>query len=88
MFEAFKENSIVKSIFTALRPAAAGLLSAAGFGAILLAVWNAAALHWYEYLKWKECLLLGILFFLIVKFKKHPILYIAAAGIAGVFLKL
>jgi chromate transporter len=88
MLEAFKENLIVKSLFTALRPAAAGLLSAAGFGAIVLAIWNAAALHWYESFKWKECLLLGVLFFLIIKFKKHPILYIAVAGVAGVILKL
>jgi chromate transporter len=88
MLEAFKENRIVKTLFTALRPAAAGLLSAAGFSAIVLAVWNVAAMQWYEYLKWKEGLLLVVIFFLIVKFKKHPILYIAAAGVVGVILKL
>ena len=32
--------------------------------------------------------MLAALFFLIVKFKKHPIIYIAAAGAAGVLLKL
>jgi len=88
MLEAFSENWIVKTLFTAFRPAAAGLLSAAGLGAIALSVWNAAAPRWYEYLRWKEFLLFGIIFFLVIKFKKHPILYIAAAGAAGVILQL
>ena len=88
MLRAFSENRIVKTLFTAMRPAAAGLLSAAGLGAIVLSVWNAAAVRWYEYLRWKECLLFGLIFFLVVKFKKHPVLYIAAAGAVGVVLKL
>ena len=88
ILQSFKENKIVKSLFTAFRPAAAGLLTAAGFGAIVLSAWNAAAPVWYNYIRWKETLLLGIIFFLVIKFKKHPILYIAAAGAAGVILKL
>jgi chromate transporter len=88
MLEAFKENKIVKTLFTAFRPAAAGLLSAAGFGAIALSLWNAAAPVWYQFIRWKETLLLALIFFLLVKFKKHPIIYIAGAGIIGVLLKL
>jgi chromate transporter len=88
MLEKFKENRIVKSVFTGLRPAAAGLLSAAAFGAIMLSVWNDAALEWFEFIRWKELLLFGVLFFLVIKFKKHPILYVIAAGAAGVVLKL
>jgi len=88
MLEAFKENKIVKTLFTAFRPAAAGLLSAAGFGAIALSVWNAAAPEWYQFIRWKETLLLVLIFFLLLKFRKHPILYIAGAGVIGVLLKL
>ena len=88
ILQSFKENKVVQNVFTALRPAAAGLLSAAGFGVIVLSVWNAAAPIWYEFIRWKELLLLGLLLFLVMKFKKHPILYIAAAGAAGVLLKL
>lgn len=88
MLAAFKENKVVKNLFVALRPAAAGLLSAAGFGAISLSIWNAGAQVWYDFFRWKEILLLAVIFVLIVKFKKHPILYIAAAGVAGVLLKL
>ena len=88
MLQAFKESMAVKSVFSGLRPAATGLLSAAAFGAIGLSVWNAAAPVWYEFLRWKETLLLAIIFFLIVRLKKHPILYIIAAGAVGVILKL
>ena len=88
MLESFRENKVVKNLFTALRPAAAGLLTAAAFGAIVLSVWNADAVNLFEYLRWKECLLLAALSFLVIKFKKHPILYVAAAGAAGVILKL
>jgi chromate transporter len=88
MLAAFKENPIVKSLFAGFRPAAAGLLSAACFGAIALSLWNAAAPVWYELLRWKETLIFVALFFLIYKFKKHPVIYIFAAGLAGVVMKL
>jgi chromate transporter len=88
MLKAFKENAVVQSLFAGFRPAAAGLLSAAAFGAIALSLRNSAALQWYEYLRWKETLIFIVLFFLIYKLKKHPIIYIAAAGAAGIILKL
>jgi chromate transporter len=82
----FKENTPVQRVFAGFRPAAAGLVSAAGFGAIALSLWNAAAPVWYEYLRWKETILFILLFILVFQFKKHPIVYIAAAGGAGVIL--
>ena len=85
---AFKESTVVKNLFAGFRPAAAGLLSAAGFGAITLSLWNNAAPVWYTYVRWKETLIFAVLFFLIFKFKKHPVIYIIAAGAAGVLLKL
>ena len=88
MLNAFKENAIVKSLFGGFRPAAAGLLSAVGFGAIALSLWNAAAPEWYEYIRWKETIIFAVLFFLIYRYKKHPVLYIAAAGVTGIVLKL
>jgi len=88
MLRAFKESAVVKNLFSGFRPAATGLLSAAGFGAIALSLWNAAAPVWYEYLRWKETLIFVVIFFLVYKFKKHPIIYIIAAGAAGVIFKL
>jgi chromate transporter len=88
MLRAFKESSVVQSVFSGLRPAAAGLLSAACFAAIKLSLYNSAAASWYEILRWRECILFAVLFILIYRFKRHPIIYIAAAGVVGVVLGL
>ena len=88
ILSSFKENKIVISLFAGFRPAAAGLLSAAALGAISLSLWNAAAPAWYEFLRWKETLIFAAIFFAVVKFRKHPVVYIIAAGAIGVILKL
>ena len=84
----FRENTVVKSLFAGFRPAAAGLLTAAGFGAIALSLWNRAAPVWYEFVRWKESLIFLALFFLVHRYKKHPIIYIFAAGVIGIVFKL
>jgi chromate transporter len=84
---AFKENTAVQAVFGGLRPAAVGLISAAGFGVIALSLYSAAG-PWYDSIRWKEILVFAVIFTLIRKFKKHPVLYIAAGGIAGVLLGL
>jgi len=86
--QAFKESAVVKSLFAGFRPAAAGLLSAAAFGAIMLSLWNTAAVVWYNSIRWKETLIFAALFFFIVKVKKHPVVYIISAAAVGVILKL
>jgi chromate transporter len=89
---AFKENAVVRAVFNGLRPAAAGLIAAAGFGVIALSLHagggTAAPGAWFAGLRWKETALFAALFFLIWRFKKHPILYIALAGLAGALLGL
>jgi chromate transporter len=85
---AFKESAPVQAVFSGLRPAATGLIAAAGFGVIWLSLYNDAASAWYEILRWREALLFAILFLLIRTLKKHPVVYIAIAGIAGMVLKL
>ncbi|MDR0629621.1 MAG: chromate transporter [Treponema sp.] len=88
MFQAFKENQVVIAVFSGLRPAAGGLLGAAGFGALRRSLYQGPAPVWYESLRWRECLLFLVLCLLIFKFKKHPIIYIALAGAAGMVLGL
>jgi chromate transporter len=88
MLQAFKESAMVKRLFSGFRPAAAGLLSAAGFGAIALSLYNPQAPVWHELIRWREAALFLVLFILVFKFKKHPIIYIIAAGAAGTALGL
>jgi chromate transporter len=85
---AFKESPLVVSVFQGLRPAATGLIAAAGFGVIRLSLYNGAAPAWYDRIRRPELVMFILLFLLIHKFKKHPVWYILAAGIAGIALGL
>jgi chromate transporter len=85
---AFKQSKTVAALFAGFRPAGAGLLSAAAFAAVAVSLYAPGQRIWYEALRWREALLFAVLFFLIFKFKKHPVVYIAAAGLAGIALGL
>ncbi|MDR2073117.1 MAG: chromate transporter [Spirochaetaceae bacterium] len=87
MLDHFKENRTVGAVFSGLRPAAAGLIGAAGLGVWKLSLYDGTAPVWYNALRPREALLFAVLFALIWKFKKHPIVYIAAAGITGIVFK-
>jgi chromate transporter len=85
--EAFKTNRWVQAVFTGLRPAAAGLLAAAAFGALKVALWKTGAAvtvaHAAAGFKWKETIIFVVCLILMRKFKWHPIVYIVAAGVVG-----
>ena len=87
ILQSFRENKTVAAVFTGLRPAAAGLLAAAGFGVWKLTLYAPAAV-WYRALRWKECALFILIFAGILRFKKHPLCYVVIAGLAGILLKL
>jgi chromate transporter len=94
--QSVKKNKISIAVFSGLRPAAAGLLTAAGFGVWRLALYNNAADAvagvdggaWHEIIRWREGLVCLAIFLLIVKFKSHPIVYIALGAAAGIALGL
>jgi chromate transporter len=88
MLKAFKENRIVAAVFSGLRPAAAGLLAAAGFSAWKISLYNASAGIWYESLRLKEFIIFAAFFFCVYKLKGNPIIYVAIAAALGVILKL
>jgi chromate transporter len=88
MLQSFKESVVVKRLFSGFRPAAAGLLSAAAFSAISISLYNPAASVWHELIRRREAALFLVIFVLVFKFKKHPIIYIIAAGAAGAALGL
>lgn len=84
--QAFSENKIIISVFSGLRPAAGGLLAAAGAGVWKLLLYNGDGANWRELIRWKECAVFAALFFLIVKFKKHPVIYIAIGAVIGILI--
>jgi chromate transporter len=85
---AFKKSRFVAALFAGFRPAGAGLLSAAALSAVAVSLYQPGWTLWYQALRWRELVLFGVLFFLVVKFKKHPVFYIAIAALAGIVLGL
>jgi chromate transporter len=81
-----KENKIAASVFSGLRPAATGLLSAAAWSVWRLALYNPANTVWHEIVRWREGLVCLVIFVLIVKFKGHPVIYVALGAIAGMVM--
>jgi chromate transporter len=88
MLKEFRENRIVAAVFSGLRPAAGGLLAAAGFSVWKISLYNASAGIWHESLRLKESLIFAAFFVCIYKLKGHPLIYIALAAALGVVLKL
>jgi len=83
----FKDNKIVMSVFAGMRPAASGLLAAAGLIVWKLALYNPDAIKWFEFIRWKEFAIFAGMFLVMILFKKiHPIIYIIAGAAAGIVL--
>ena len=89
LYDGFKKNRVARSVFEGMRPAAAGLLAAAGYGILKLALYKQDAAPWYQSLKLRECLISVIFYVLLACFKKAPtVLFIVAGALAGIILKL
>jgi chromate transporter len=84
--QSFKESKAAASVFSGLRPAAAGLLCAAGWGVWRLTLYNGNGDTWRECIRWREGLVCVVIYLLIVKFRGHPVIYIALGAAAGILL--
>ncbi len=78
----FRDNIYVKDLFYGLRAAVAGLIGSAVVLVLLQTLITARALDTTKFL------LFVILTVCVLKFKKHPIVYIAAGAVAGIVFKL
>ena len=88
VLDKFKGSPLVDSIFKALRPASIGMITAALIGVVkesLLILSNydglGTILHVFN---WKGIALAVVLWFVMKKWKTHPIAYIAIAAAAGI----
>jgi chromate transporter len=88
VLQSFRENRVVAAVFSGLRPAAAGLLTAAGLNVWRLSLLDLSAPDLSGMLRWKECILFAVFFFGVHKLKGHPVIYIAIAAALGVILGL
>lgn len=79
----FKESKIIQYIFYGIRPASTALIAVAGFALIRTTIFDAPTDYGINYVALIACVLL---FLAIRKFKLHPLIYIAAAAVSGIFL--
>ena len=92
MLKTFKDSRYVKNAFYGLRPASTGLIAAAGFSVVLLALTDTAADqasgNLLDLFRWKGLILAAILLFFTRVPKKtkdlHPVVYIAASAAVGI----
>lgn len=87
----FQDSVIVKRVLSGLRPASVGLIAAAGFGILKIAlrsdVQDAGIWMLVDYKALALCVVLAVAYHFLGK-KLHPILFIAAGAVAGLVLGL
>ena len=90
ILEKFKESKVVKAIFTGLRPASTGLITAAGLLVAKVALLNIDAFeatgNIVDAVRVVPVILAIVIFIAMKKIKKHPIVYIVIAALAGIIL--
>ena len=88
ILDAFKDNKYVKGAFYGLRPASIGLILAALFGVVKIALINLDATTVGGFFNVKAIILAVCLFVLQKIFKKlHPVALIAIAAVVGIVFK-
>ncbi|MCR4962865.1 MAG: chromate transporter [Firmicutes bacterium] len=83
----FAANPLVEDAFYGLRPAVAGLIGAVAVGLLGISLFDGARQGLLWGLDYKAAILFAALLPLVFKFKKHPIVYIAAAAVVGIIFK-
>lgn len=92
IFEKFKNAKIVKAIFNGLRPASTGLIAAAGLSVASISLLDIeqfkTTLSVLDLFQFVPIVLAIIIWVAMKKLKKHPVVYILSAAVAGILLKL
>ena len=86
----YQENALVQNMFTFLRPAVSGLIAAAGFSVLRIALFQEANTL-LSSVNWLSMAIFAVLLALtqIKRFKKiHPVVFIAAGALVGVLARL
>lgn len=91
----YMENRYVKWVFSGLRPAVTGLIAAAGYSVLKIALLTGSSFsgfsHIFNYLDWRALVLFAVVLFAVMlpKLKKlHPIIFIMFGAAIGVIFGL
>ena len=86
----YQKNPLVQNMFAFMRPAVAGLIAAAGFAVLKIALFREAE-TFLGSINWIAVVLFAVLVALLhwkpLK-KLHPIVFIAAGAVVGIVLKM
>ncbi|MBR6743017.1 MAG: chromate transporter [Clostridia bacterium] len=83
----FRQNSLIEKTFFCLRPATIGMLAVSLIAMMSPLFFNPNGCGYFECFNLKAILLFAALLFGILKFKKHPIIYLAIGAVAGIIFK-
>ena len=86
--EKFKDNKIVGNIFYGLRAAVVGMLAVSFLTVLKTTFLVPGAAELVQMFDFRKLALFAVLLFLVMKFKKHPILYIGIGAAAGILFAL
>jgi len=90
LLKRFRESVIIKSTLYGLRPASLGLISAAGVAVFCLAIFGVELRHLIDFdfflLNYRALILAAVLFFVINRFKAHPIIFLVISAGIGIFV--
>ena len=88
----FSNSNVVKSVFYGIRPAATGMIAVAGFSVMRATLFYFDRFSGLDTLlsifNWPAMILFFALYFLYVKYNKHPIFYIVGAAVIGIVFKI
>ena len=87
----FKKNKYVQNAFLGLRPAVVGLLSTASlaiFKVTFFTIENGTIKEYISSIDYYAVGLFIFLFLAIMKWKKHPLIYIGAGAFAGIIINI
>ena len=86
--EKFKENKYVKNAFYGLRAAVVGLLAYSFLAVIKTTFLVPGAKEIFQMVDFRKVAMFAVILFLVLKFKKHPILYIGIGAVCGIIFAL
>lgn len=87
MLDSFRNNPYVNAAFYGLRPAVVGLIGAAGISVVKTSLVHLPYTgNLLQFFDWPSVGIFVLVFILMRKLKKHPIVYLIGSAIAGIFL--
>lgn len=90
ILDKFKTAAVVQNALYGLRAASAALIAAAGIGVAKIAFLGSEQMQEWSFsglgqlINWKAVLLAAVVYGGLVKFKKHPIVYIVFSAVIGI----